>query len=112
MKIKGRHIFKFLLSFFPDIDECSAGMDRCHRNSICINIQGSYHCQCRNGFYSEDYPDNQYGALCTGKYFFRFQRNKVLLQVFKKNVFYRHNYFQFQSYQAKLLTIIKCSVVE
>jgi hypothetical protein len=33
-----------------DIDECSDGNFSCHPNATCMNTQGSYYCQCRNGF--------------------------------------------------------------
>lgn len=42
-----------------DIDECTKGTHSCHVNAVCINIQGSYNCTCKDG-YSGD------GRNCTG----------------------------------------------
>jgi hypothetical protein len=33
-----------------DIDECSEGNFTCHPNATCMNTQGSYNCQCKNGY--------------------------------------------------------------
>ena len=33
-----------------DIDECTKGTHSCHVNAVCNNIQGSYHCTCKDGF--------------------------------------------------------------
>lgn len=46
-----------------DIDECSEGIAACHPNSICINVPGSYYCQCKDGYHSSQL-DNNDGALC------------------------------------------------
>ena len=35
---------------FSDIDECSEENFTCHPNATCINTQGSYNCQCKDGF--------------------------------------------------------------
>jgi hypothetical protein len=43
-----------------DIDECSEGIFSCHQNATCINTQGSYNCQCKDG-YGGDGEQN-----CTG----------------------------------------------
>lgn len=51
-------------TFFPsvtfkcqclDVDECSSGRHRCHREAECINLEGSYRCNCRNGFSGDGY---------------------------------------------------------
>ena len=34
-----------------DTDECSIDSDVCHENAICSNTEGSYKCNCTNGFY-------------------------------------------------------------
>ena len=34
--------------FFPDIDECSVYNGGC--GHICINVDGSYNCDCYNGY--------------------------------------------------------------
>jgi hypothetical protein len=33
-----------------DNDECSEGNVSCHPNATCINTQGSYNCQCKDGY--------------------------------------------------------------
>ena len=34
----------------PDIDECTLNLHDCHPNAICINVPGSYKCQCKKGY--------------------------------------------------------------
>ncbi len=36
--------------FAIDIDECNSGDNLCQRNANCINIPGSYRCECLAGF--------------------------------------------------------------
>ena len=44
-----------------DINECSnVEENNCHENAICTNTNGSFTCQCQNG-----YTGN--GTTCTGK---------------------------------------------
>lgn len=38
-----------------DVDECSTGRHRCHSEAECINLEGSYQCNCRNGFSGDGY---------------------------------------------------------
>ncbi|XP_019581253.2 nidogen-2 isoform X1 [Rhinolophus sinicus] len=33
-----------------DINECATGFHRCGPNSVCINLLGSYRCECRSGY--------------------------------------------------------------
>ena len=33
-----------------DIDECELYMDNCHVNATCVDVIGSFHCTCNNGF--------------------------------------------------------------
>ncbi|XP_070541388.1 protein kinase C-binding protein NELL2-like isoform X2 [Ptychodera flava] len=47
-----------------DIDECASGIDNCHSNSECINLPGSYYCQCKTGYHSDLLPHTGYGATC------------------------------------------------
>lgn len=35
-----------------DIDECALGLDQCPRHSRCLNIPGTYLCQCLEGYKS------------------------------------------------------------
>ncbi|XP_040825948.1 nidogen-2 [Ochotona curzoniae] len=38
-----------------DMNECAAGFHRCGPNSVCINLPGSYRCECRSGYaFAED----------------------------------------------------------
>ncbi|KAF7245487.1 Protein kinase C-binding protein NELL1 [Varanus komodoensis] len=34
----------------PDIDECAAKMHYCHANTVCVNLPGSYRCDCVPGY--------------------------------------------------------------
>ena len=34
----------------PDIDECALNLHDCHTNATCINVPGSYKCQCNKGY--------------------------------------------------------------
>ncbi|XP_055076971.1 protein kinase C-binding protein NELL1-like [Periophthalmus magnuspinnatus] len=36
-----------------DIDECSDTLVKCHNHSHCVNLPGSYHCDCRSGFHDD-----------------------------------------------------------
>ena len=45
---------------FPDVDECSQGMNDCHVNATCNNTEGSYNCSCKNGFTGD-------GFACKGE---------------------------------------------
>ena len=52
----------FCLSFFADIDECSAGTDTCDTDlSSCTNNVGSFTCTCLDG-----YTDSGDGLTCIG----------------------------------------------
>ena len=42
----------------PDVDECAS--QSCPANSVCVNTEGSYNCQCFNGY-------EKIGSLCYGK---------------------------------------------
>ncbi|XP_022112154.1 protein kinase C-binding protein NELL2-like isoform X2 [Acanthaster planci] len=37
-----------------DINECEVGSHNCQANSVCINLPGSYHCQCDVGYQYEE----------------------------------------------------------
>ena len=62
--------------FLLDINECSAGSDRCHQN--CHNAAGSYACSCYSG-----YRLNSDGVSCRGKamnyiYIFFYQGKHII----------------------------------
>lgn len=33
-----------------DVNECATGFHRCGPNSVCVNLVGSYRCECRSGY--------------------------------------------------------------
>ncbi|XP_006894436.1 PREDICTED: nidogen-2 [Elephantulus edwardii] len=38
-----------------DVNECATGFHRCGPNSVCVNLEGSYKCECRSGYmFAED----------------------------------------------------------
>lgn len=39
-----------LCCHLADIDECSSGENLCQRNADCLNIPGSYRCECSSGY--------------------------------------------------------------
>ncbi|XP_078000540.1 protein kinase C-binding protein NELL1-like [Glandiceps talaboti] len=47
-----------------DIDECASGTHGCHSNSECINLPGSFYCQCKTGYHSDEDPHSDLGASC------------------------------------------------
>ena len=57
----------------PDIDECQLGLHNCHVDGICLNIEGSFECQCKKGFVGDGhiscdrtcYEDCINGKVCT-----------------------------------------------
>ena len=56
-------MYKHVISFVTDIDECSQGTTEC--NQDCINMNGSYNCSCYDGY--EPHLDNT--TLCVGMQF-------------------------------------------
>lgn len=49
-----------------DFDECSSvEHNDCSDNSECYNMQGSYTCSCRDGFYDLSGPDSLPGRVCS-----------------------------------------------
>lgn len=44
-----------------DIDECTAGTHNCRADQVCINLRGSFACQCPIGYQKR-------GDQCVGKY--------------------------------------------
>ena len=50
-----------MLFFYLDLDECSEGLDNCGIHARCINVVGSYLCECENGYIGN-------GTSCLGKW--------------------------------------------
>ena len=42
--------FIIFFLFILDINECHNNSSGCHENAICINTDGSYTCQCKDGY--------------------------------------------------------------
>jgi len=49
------------LIFTSDVDECSEIDDPCSVGETCMNIQGGYSCECKQGYFKKD------GACVEGK---------------------------------------------
>uniref|UniRef100_A0A8C5YM83 Nidogen-2 n=1 Tax=Marmota marmota marmota TaxID=9994 RepID=A0A8C5YM83_MARMA len=43
-----------------DVNECATGFHRCGPNSVCINLPGSYRCECRSGY---EFADDQHTCI-------------------------------------------------
>nr|XP_012613459.1 nidogen-2 isoform X2 [Microcebus murinus] len=43
-----------------DVNECATGFHRCGPNSVCINLSGSYRCECRSGY---EFADDQHTCI-------------------------------------------------
>ncbi|XP_039605153.1 protein kinase C-binding protein NELL1-like [Polypterus senegalus] len=41
-------------SYCEDIDECAGEMHYCHANTVCVNLPGSYRCDCISGYIRVD----------------------------------------------------------
>lgn len=65
----------FFLVFSLDVDECDFPRDIC-RNGTCINTDGSYECDCYNGFERSENGDCQGMMLCLTQ----FNRSNIRLQ--------------------------------
>lgn len=52
----------FVLSIFPDADECTTRRDNCHVSALCVNTAGSYYCHCNQSGYTYN------GSMCVGLY--------------------------------------------
>ncbi len=54
-----RRSFKNVFNFILDIDECSSSPGVCHSNASCANNNGSFQCDCLEGFFGN-------GFICEG----------------------------------------------
>lgn len=55
------YIYILRVSLFSDIDECNRNTSLCDQYATCINVPGSYSCQCDSGFTGN-------GTICDGKH--------------------------------------------
>ena len=46
-------------NFVSDVDECTNGQHKCHKEALCANTHGSYQCSCNLGFIGN-------GTVCKG----------------------------------------------
>lgn len=44
-----------------DVNECAIGFHRCGPNSVCVNLVGSYRCECRSGY---EFADDRHTCVC------------------------------------------------
>lgn len=51
-------IVRFVL---VDVNECEMGAHNCDMHALCVNVQGSFKCSCREGWVGN-------GIKCIGKY--------------------------------------------
>eukprot|EP00070_Physeter_catodon_P014016 XP_023971081.1 nidogen-2 isoform X2 [Physeter catodon] len=43
-----------------DVNECATGFHRCGPNSVCVNLLGSYRCECQSGY---EFADDQHTCI-------------------------------------------------
>ncbi|KAG5206599.1 hypothetical protein MJG53_008371 [Ovis ammon polii x Ovis aries] len=43
-----------------DVNECATGFHRCGPNSVCVNLLGSYRCECRSGY---EFADDRHTCI-------------------------------------------------
>ena len=60
-------VFRVVVFYISDIDECTICSDLCHSNSHCVNEAGSYHCACDDGYNATDSCDTV--PVCEGSSF-------------------------------------------
>lgn len=51
----------FCSHFCLDVNEFATGFHRCGPNSVCVNLVGSYRCECRSGY---EFADDQHTCIC------------------------------------------------
>ena len=56
------HAMCYLITCFPDIDECLTGTHTCQEDATCNNTIGWYNCTCNPGFDGN-------GKNCNGKFY-------------------------------------------
>ena len=76
LETKEHHARYFLIfDLFSDIEECKAGTDGCHDNATCTDGNGSYTCECKDGFTGD-------GFTCTGIIFLILNLKQTILHRF------------------------------
>ena len=61
-----------MFCFFQDIDECQENTHNCHEDGECINMDGSFRCECKVGFVGS-------GEICSGIELYQLKRKASLL---------------------------------
>ena len=59
-------LFYFFFLYFIiqiDIDECATGIANCHFFATCTNTQGSFSCQCEEGYFGDGFSCNNEGLF-------------------------------------------------
>ncbi len=66
--------------YLPDINECSDPFSNdCHDDAVCIDVEGSYRCECQEGFTGDGIQcQGMWGTKCSPV---KYQESQ--LQVFK-----------------------------
>ncbi|OWK09497.1 NID2 [Cervus elaphus hippelaphus] len=55
-----RQVWPTPASVHLDVDECATGFHRCGPNSVCVNLLGSYRCECRSGY---EFADDRHTCI-------------------------------------------------
>ena len=55
------HEVNLIVVWYPDINECSRGLDDCSEFASCTNTEGSYTCRCLPGYQGN-------GRVCIGEH--------------------------------------------
>ena len=50
-------IYSYEFSFCTDINECELSNTMCHLNAECRNSNGSYTCECKDGYSGDGYSN-------------------------------------------------------
>lgn len=68
------------MSTSADVNECDDGTNDCDLNADCLDLDGSFTCTCRTGYYSEE-GGNARNGTCLGKCYSNYAKLIVYLWV-------------------------------